>query len=145
MKRLLFTLGILLAVVLTPSCSDKGVDINDLPEAVAAFVTKYYPGVAIDRYSNSTQSCTVVLRDSATLKFDGKRQWTIIDGNGATLSQMLVYDQTPENLYTYLEEIGATDGVYKMERAKGKYGIWLYDSYFEFDVATGKIEYKPIP
>nr|MDE6491155.1 hypothetical protein [Muribaculaceae bacterium] len=141
----LFTLGILLSLILTPSCSEEGVKLSDLPEAVAAFITKYYPGVAIDRFGNSANTCVVGLRDSATLTFDGKRQWTIIDGNGATLPQILVYDQTPEELYAYLEEIEATNGVYKLERAKGDYGVWLYDSYFEYYAASGEIEYKPMP
>lgn len=145
MKKVLFTLGMIISLILTPSCSEEGVKLSDLPEAVASFVSKYYPGVAIDRFGNSTLNCVVGLRDSATLTFDGKREWKIIDGNGATLPLMLVYDQTPEGLYKYLEGLGATTGVYKLERGKGKYGVWLYNSYFEYDVATGKVENKPMP
>lgn len=140
MKKVLYlTLVLVLGTVV--SCKENGVDMSDLPTQVSAFITKYYPGVEVDRWSNSAGKSTVYLRNSATIVFDNTadKNWVSIDGNGGTLPQMLVYDQTPATLYRYIEENNAVNGVYGMSRDGKQYVVVLLDSRVIYDIATGKI------
>ena len=131
---------VLLSGVLA-SCSEDGVDLSDLPEQVSSFVSKYYPGVEVDRWVNSSGKSTVYLRNSATIVFGNTadKSWISIDGNGGTLPQMLVYDQTPTALYRYIEENNAVNGVYSMTRDSKEYKVVLLNSRVTYDIASGKV------
>ena len=140
MKKILYLMLVLLSGVLA-SCSEDGVDLSDLPEQVSSFVSKYYPGVEVDRWVNSSGKSTVYLRNSATIVFGNTadKSWISIDGNGGTLPQMLVYDQTPTALYRYIEENNAVNGVYSMTRDSKEYKVVLLNSRVTYDIASGKV------
>ena len=140
MKKILYLMLVLLSGVLV-SCSEDGVDLSDLPEQVSSFVSKYYPGVEVDRWVNSSGKSTVYLRNSATIVFGNTadKSWISIDGNGGTLPQMLVYDQTPTALYRYIEENNAVNGVYSMTRDSKEYKVVLLNSRVTYDIASGKV------
>lgn len=123
------------------SCSDDGVDTSNLPEQISSFISKYYPGVEVDRWVNASGKATIYLRNSATIVFDNTedKNWASIDGNGGTLPQMLVYDQTPAALYRYIEENNAVNGVYSMSRNSKEYKVVLLNSRVTYDIATGKV------
>ena len=140
MKKILYLMLVLLSGVLA-SCSEDGVDLSDLPEQVSSFVSKYYPGVEVDRWVNSSGKSTVYLRNSATIVFGNTadKSWISIDGNGGTLPQMLVCDQTPTALYRYIEENNAVNGVYSMTRDSKEYKVVLLNSRVTYDIASGKV------
>lgn len=140
MKKILYLTFILLLGSLT-ACKEEGVDVSDLPDQVAAFLSKYYPGTEVDRWTNFGGKSTVYLRNSATITFsnDSSKNWESIDGNGGTLPQMLVYDQTPAALYRYIEDNNAVSKVYKMVRNSKKYVVTLLDSRVTYDIATGSV------
>lgn len=143
MKKLLYlTLVLLLGAVY--SCKEEGVDLSDLPEQVSSFISKYYPGVEVNRWTNQGGKSTVYLRNSAIISFDNteNKNWASINGNGNTLPQMLVYDQTPVALYRYLEELEAVNGVYKMVRDSKQYELTLFDANVVYNIATGDITQK---
>lgn len=110
---------------------------QDLPGPVFDFVTRYFPSSEIESYGNHDNVQTVWIKDGPTLYFNEGNAWIRIDGNGGTLPAMLIYDEVPEDLYTYLEELEAVGGVYDLSRDGTTYYVTLSDSTIEYDIETG--------
>ncbi len=146
MKRLLHIRPFLLAAAffamslpLTTSCSDNNDEYNQLPPKIQAFISEYFPEISVSDYSFSDNVYHVTLSGSAYLEFNTTPAWTEIDGRGSILPGMLLYDQLPTTLYTYIETIGVTDGVYSLTRNNETIKAGLLDSTLTYDIATDKV------
>lgn len=89
----------------------------------------------------SDNGCVVQLASGPTLRFDSENQWMDIDGNGARLPQVLMYDQLPTELYEYLQATEQQADVYVMKRDKYYYKLTMLDTVLTYDIATGKVTY----
>ncbi len=77
------------------------------------------------------------IKNGATLTFDSENNWINISGNGVTLPEMLLYDQLPGPLYTYLEEIEEVGGVFAAGRTNEEYTLNLLDSEVTYNFQRG--------
>lgn len=138
------TLAVAAAILITftlTSCNDSEV-INNLPSHVTQFVDQYWPGSSISAYSKvKDEGCTVTIKDGPTVKFDEQQAWIDIKGNGVPLPSTLLFDQLPEPLYDFLEEMQSTGEVYGVTRDASTYTLTLLDSKISYDIATGKVKY----
>lgn len=128
------------AILLLAACSNTVWD--QLPSTVSDFVMEYYPGADIKAYTvGNDGSQTVTIKNGASITFDSEHQWVEINGEGSTLPEVMVNDQLPAPLYSYLEELIAEKDVYKITRTPRKYTVTLSDSVIDYDISTGKISY----
>ena len=140
MKSNIYTLIIFFATVFAVASCDNDV-WDELPSPVADFFTTYFPGQEVSSYSESSSGSVVTVKNGVSVTFDSGNSWVVVNGNGSTLPDIFVYDQLPEPLYRYLQEMEATGSVYKVSRGGGKYTVELLDSYIDYNIATGKIYY----
>lgn len=112
---------------------------EEVPSTAYDFCMKYWPEYAIESYSNSDGVQTVVIKGAATVYFNQSSQWIRIDGNGGTMPTMLLWDQLPSALYTYVEQVDALEAVYGMARSSSAYEVTLSDQTISYDVSTGEI------
>lgn len=108
---------------------------------IANFFTTYFPGQEVNAYSEGQNSSIASVKNGVTVTFDSGNAWVVVNGNGNTLPEVFVYDQLPDALYRYLQEMEATGGVYKVSRGDGKYIVELLDTYIEYNISTGNISY----
>lgn len=123
---------------LVTGCTDND-EYDELPAKIQSFVSEYFPETSVSDYSFSNNIYHVTLSGSAYLEFNATPAWIEIDGRGSVLPEMLLYDQLPTALYTYIETIGVTDGVYSLSRNKETVTAGLIDSTLTYDIATGKV------
>lgn len=71
--------------------------------------------------------------------FDSSYSWTTIDGEGATLPQVLLFDELPPALYEYLESTENLTSVYRLDRNSRQYDVGLFDTALTYTIATGEI------
>ena len=136
-----FVIILLLCTMLLPAitrCNEKD-DFEELPSQIQKFVAQYFPETAVSNYDFSNGIYHVTLNNSATMEFNSSIAWTCIDGRGSTLPEMLLYDQLPSPLYSFLESTGNTASVYRMSRNDAIITLGLLDSTAVYDIATGKI------
>ena len=134
---LIIMLGVI--VVLGACTSDAS---EELPSPVSQFATQYFPGLGVKSYNElSNGDCIVQLSGGPTLRFNSEDQWIEIDGTGALLPQVLMYDQLPTELYDYLQGTEQQSDVYEVKRDKYYYKLTMQDTVITYDIATGKITY----
>lgn len=126
-----------LAVITLQSCANDAWE--DVPSTAYDFCMEYWPEYAIQTYGNIDGVQVVVIKGAATVYFDQASQWIKIDGNGGTLPPMLMWDQLPGPLYTYLEEIEAVRAVYVLARNATSYDVTLSNQTISYNVNTGEI------
>lgn len=137
-----FILPALLTILLgVGACSSEAWE--ELPSAIAAFITQYFPGSGVDSYHETDSGCTVKVNNGATLQFDSDNQWTEINGNGVPLPAVMMYDQLPEKLYSFLEATARQDGVYSMNRDRKTYVLHMLDTTITYNIQTGDITFPP--
>ena len=132
---------LLLCTIMFPvmtHCDEKN-EYDELPSQIQKFVSKYYPEIAVSNYDFSDGIDHVTLSNSAYMEFNSSIAWISIDGRGAILPEMLLYDQLPTALYSFLESTGNTGEVYRMSRNSTIITLGLLDSTAVYDIATGKI------
>lgn len=134
-RHLTFTVLAMLTVIGFSSCKNDAWE--ELPNPVFEFVTHYWPSTEIKSYSNQNGVQTVEIDDGPTIYFNESNIWIRIDGNGGTLPGVLVYDQLPSPLYTYLEELESVDEVYELSRNSDTYIVTLSDQTIRYDNETG--------
>ncbi len=128
---------ILFFVTLLTAC---GEDVwGEIPSTITNFVTKYFPNTGISSYSEKGGNYFVQVQNSASLQFDTNYDWTVINGNGSPLPEVLIYDQLPQDAYNYLEETEQTSQVYELNRNEKTYTIKLYNSLLEYDITSHTI------
>ena len=133
----LWSLIVLGMIIVFGACSNDASE--ELPSAVSQFITQYFPGMSVKSYNVlSDNGCVVQLASGPTLRFDSENQWMDIDGNGARLPQVLMYDQLPTELYEYLQATEQQADVYVMKRDKYYYKLTMLDTVLTYDIATGK-------
>lgn len=137
-KHIIMIFGALIMCALT-ACSDEKDEYSELPAKIQSFVSEYFPETSVSDYSFTGNIYHVTLSESAYLEFNSVPAWTLIDGRGAVLPSMLIYDQLPSALYTYLETIDTTGSVYSLKRTKDTLTVGLLDSSVVYDIASGKV------
>lgn len=119
------------------SCSDS--KWGDLPSSIANFVTEYFPYSSVESYSENKGEYYVKIKNGPSLIFDSSYNWASIDGEGATLPQVLLFDELPPALYKYLEETESLNSVYRLDRDARQYEVGLFDTALTYIIATGEI------
>lgn len=141
-KFFLLILAVLPLSLLLCSCTDDDdrVPVSSLPDKAETFIAHYYPNTAVQSVDKLDDgSYRVNLYNSASIIFDSSDKWTSVDGNGATLSATLLYDQLPEKLYSYLESAENTQNVFAIGRDSKQYSVTLLSTMLYYDLSTGKI------
>jgi len=128
---------VLLTLLAIGSCGDDA--WSELPGSVFEFVERYYPSTEVESYhqDKNTGVQTVKIKNGATLTFNSENNWININGNGVTLPGMLLYDQLPGPLYSYLKEIEEVGGVFAAERTSEEYILNLLDSEVTYNFQNG--------
>lgn len=112
---------------------------NEMPQEIADFVSKYFPGEGIGSYSHNGNTYHVRIDDGPGLTFDSNYAWEIVDGYGMPLPQVMLFDQLPPKLYGYLQDSQQLDSVFSMERDSRRYTLSLLNSDLFYDIKTGEI------
>lgn len=128
---------IMILAVCAQGCSNDAWE--DVPSTAYDFCMRYWPEYSIQTYGNVDGVQVVVIKGAATVYFDQASQWIRIDGNGGVLPPMLMWDQLPGPLYTYLEELDAVRAVYEMSRGPKGYTVTLATQTVTYSVETGEI------
>lgn len=136
MKRI-YLLTMLLFAIGFQSCHNSLWD--EMPSEISKFVSKYFPEIDIAEYNVVNGGYSVEMLNSATIRFNDSYIWTSVNGNGATLPQMLLFDELPGGLYEHLEAIEELGNVYLISRDSKIYRVQLLDSVLTYEIATGKI------
>lgn len=133
-------LGLLVAL---SACSS---DVSDeLPSAVSRFVTQYFPGLRVKSYQAEPDGgCMVEISGGPVIMFDGGYLWTSVDGRGAVLPQVLMYDELPTELYSYLQGTEQQAEVYELRRDCDYYFLTMHDTVITYTLSDGKITYPPL-
>ncbi|MDE6049776.1 MAG: hypothetical protein K2G09_08825 [Paramuribaculum sp.] len=140
MKSNIYTLIIFFATIfVVASCENE--TWNSMPSAVTEFFTTYFPGQEVNSYSKSTEGSTASVKGGVSVTFNSDNTWIDVNGNGSALPSVLLYDQLPQKLYKYLLETESTDGVYRITRNSLSYHVELKDTYVDYDIKTGVIDY----
>lgn len=132
----IFLIGVFMAFF---ACSDSLWD--GLPEPVSNFITQYFPGQAVESegWNDDSTVYTVKLRGSDMITFDKVLSWRSVNGRGATVPQMFLFDELPPALYEYLQAMESLKDVYRVERTNSSITIELLDSAVIYNLKSGKI------
>lgn len=143
MRRLIHTLLLALPLLMATSCSDADV-WSDVPSKIGAFLTRYYPNAELASCDRTGSDWRIRIKDGPGLTFDASQEWIVIAGYGETIPQVLLFDQLPPALYSYLEEATVLSDVYSLERDKAQYTVGLRNTSVVYDILTGEVR-SPIP
>lgn len=136
----LLLLSLLAAIISFGACSSDA--LEDTPSAVSKFIVQYFPGQRVKSYTETADGGHIaVLVNSATILFDDENRWVEIDGEGSTLPEVLLYDQLPPALYSYLQATGQTSGVYAVSRDNFYYKLTMLDTVITYTISSGAITY----
>ena len=107
-----------------------------MPSPVANFFTTYFPGQEVNSYTTGNNESIATVKGGVTVTFNSHNSWITVNGNGSPLPEILIYDQLPEKLYTYLEQTENTANVYKISRNSTVYTVELLDSSITYDISS---------
>ncbi|MDE7426468.1 MAG: PepSY-like domain-containing protein [Muribaculaceae bacterium] len=141
-KFFLTILTVLPLACLLNSCTDDDdrVPVSSLPDKTETFIARYYPNTAVQSVDKLPDGAySVNLYNSASITFDSNDVWTEVDGNGSVLGTMLLYDQLPAKLYSYLESGGYTQNVFAISRNSKQYSVTLLSTMLYYDRESGEI------
>lgn len=137
MKRVITLIGIFAALILG-ACSHS--DLYDgMPRQIQSFISQYYPNSQLADFVPSETTFNVAIKDGPSIVFDSNCNWIYINGNGSPLPQVLMFNDLPPKLYSYLEETEDTKSVYEVTRDSKTYTVILQDYTLYYDIATGVI------
>lgn len=117
---------------------------DELPSAIAKFVSEYFPFGELESYTESDGAEVVRIKKGATLTFDRNYEWTDINGNGSVLPQQFLYDQLPDSLYAFLEERQEQNSVYRVTRTPEYIKVDLLDTVVTYNQNSGEISYPEV-
>ncbi|MDE6084922.1 MAG: hypothetical protein K2G40_00775 [Muribaculaceae bacterium] len=123
---------------LTACTSDNDYN-NEVPQPVQEFLSEYFPGQDVSGYSNNGDTYRVKLKNSCAISFDSHYKWITVNGYGATLPEIFIFDQMPPALYSYLQELDVVADVYSVTRDDSTYTVNLLDSTVIYDINTGMV------
>lgn len=135
----LILLAILTGLLALGACSNDAWD--ELPSPITNFISHYFPGSGVKSYSEHDGVYNVQVNNGASMTFDSEYQWTEIDGNGSKLPEVMMYDQLPPALFSYLQGTEQQDGVYGMKRDKKVYKLTMLDTVLTYNIQTGAVTY----
>ena len=135
MKSNIYTLIIFFATIFAIASCENDV-WEDLPSPVANFFTTYFPGQEVNSYTTGNNESIATVKGGVTVTFNSHTSWITVNGNGSPLPEILIYDQLPEKLYTYLEQTENTANVYKISRNSTVYTVELLDSSITYDISS---------
>lgn len=138
MRRLINIFLILLTIPFVVECSDNDY-YDELPPAIAEFVSEYFPNPDIDSYSHSGNVYHVRIKKGPGMTFGSDMNWEIVNGYGSTLPQNLLFDQLPPILFQYLNEIQSVNSVYAISRNPRTYIITTLENNIIYDIETGGV------
>ena len=110
MKSNIYTLIIFFSTIFSIASCENDV-WEDLPSPVANFFTTYFPGQEVNSYTTGNNESIATVKGGVTVTFNSHNSWITVNGNGSPLPEILIYDQLPEKLYTYLEQTENTANV----------------------------------
>lgn len=140
-KCLLYIILVLIGMpVLLSGCNSE--EWDSMPVEIQQFVSHYYPGSIIESYHDDSSGYYVDIKDGASLVFSSPTSWRSVNGNGVVLPQVFIENEMPENLYRYLLEMEAVNGVYVATRDARVYRLNMFDSDLVYNIATGKVSYS---
>lgn len=133
----------LLVMTLAPLAAISGCKDNDLwgelPAEVSQFITQYFPNSSIDSFTSSATTYHVRIADGPGLTFSHNCLWEAINGYGLPLPKVLLFDQLPPALYSYLEETDNLGSVFSIERERNMYSVVLLSTTLHYNVSTEEI------
>lgn len=133
----------LLVMTLAPLAAVSGCKDNDLwdelPAEVSQFITQYFPNSSIDSFTSSATTYHVRISDGPGLTFNRECRWEAINGYGMPLPKVLLFDQLPPALYSYLEGTENLGDVFSIERERMTYSVVLLSTTIHYNVATESI------
>lgn len=138
----LSSIALLWLILIISACSKDA--YGELPDAVAKFVSEYYPFNEVDSYNASNGHHIVRMHNGATIVFDSSFEWIDFNGNGSLLPETFLFNCLPEALYDYLLETQQTSGVFRAERNKAYVTIYLIDTYVSYDNGTHRVIYPSV-
>lgn len=138
MKRMLTIWLAAVAVAMLSGCSNNNL-YEDMPAEIQSFISQYFPGSALESFTSSTSSYTVIIKDGPTISFGSDCRWTRVDGNGSPLPQVLMFNDLPPELYSYLQETETTNSVFCVSRTAKVYTVELLTETVTYDISTGEI------
>lgn len=138
MKRMLTIWLAAVAMAMLSGCTNNNL-YEDMPAEIQSFISQYYSGSALASFTSSANSYTVIIKDGPTISFGSDYRWTRVDGNGSTLSQVLMFNDLPPELYSYLQETENTDSVFCVSRTAKVYTVELLTDTLTYDISTGEI------
>ena len=116
-----------------------GDDYDELPQKIADFVSRYYPGEGVQSFAEAGGTYHVRIANGPGITFDSSYEWVSINGYGMPMPQVMLFDQLPPKLYGYLQDSQQLDSVFGMDRDSKRYTLTLLSSTLIYDIATGAI------
>lgn len=123
-------------MVVMSGCSDDSA-WDEMPVPISRFVSRYFPGLGVSSFVDTGNTYNVQIRNEAFVSFDRAFLWITVDGKGAVLPEMFLFDQLPPVLYDHLQELSELDRIYSVSRSKSVYTVSLSDSVLIYDSRTG--------
>ena len=134
---------LLLPVIMLVAACHNDSEYNLLPPGAATFITQYWPDPYIESVTKPDKDETqVIVKDGPTITFNSNNEWIEIDGNGMPLPQVLLFDQLPRPLYSYLESGEYLNEVFEIERDARRYEVEILNGDITYDIATTQITEK---
>lgn len=139
MKKLLFTLSLLVASLSFVACSDddddKKIAVADLPAKAQLFLHTHFSEQEVRLVEKDNDSYDVHLVNGFEVDFDLSGEWDNVDGNGQSVPQSVI-DLIPQNISTYIKEHYAQNKITEVSKETYGYEIGLnngVDLKFDFD------------
>ncbi len=142
MKLILKLICLLIIPAFYALCSCASDAIDETPQSIASFITQYFPNQRVESYTPvGDGNHEVKLANSATLVFDKENRWIEIDGEGMTLPEVLLYDQLPPALFSYLQASEQQREVYAVKRDFLYYKLTMTNTVLTYTISSGTITY----
>ncbi|MDE6109120.1 MAG: PepSY-like domain-containing protein [Muribaculaceae bacterium] len=145
MLKRLHILFIALLGITFAGCSTDDDVWDNVPTKIAEFINQYYPNSQLSTCEKTGSDWHVRIKDGVGITFNSQFAWTNIAGYGETMPQVLLFDQLPPALYSYLEEVQALDGVYGLERDSKQYVVALSNTSVTYDIDTESVHSQQPP
>lgn len=140
-SRILFNsfFAVMATIALSVTSCHNDEPLSEMPYKISQFVTQYFPNMGVSSFTESSDTYHVRLDNGPGLTFDKSYGWEVVNGYGMPLPQVLLFDQLPPALYSYLDETQTLDAVFTIERNSTTYTVVLLDSTLSYDIASGEI------